>query len=524
MHLHQNSQATIEISDELTKLIAQHEGAVKTTPKSWCLKGTCTKTLEHLNSWIKHPDDVGRVLWCHGLAGTGKSSLAGTLHDNFFNNSDPSQSCLGAFVYYDRSAANSSVLHLIPAIACSLGQLDDRIGSAIAKVVKAHGPGIGGVSVENQYDSLLGGPLKTVPGLVNERPLVIIIDGLDECRDIIEKQNLAWQAFTVLSKGFQDLTFMRLVVFSRYVEPITGMFEKSITVHPFSLNEPLDPILNDIQYFIESELKIEESSDGFHRVMEHYPDAAEKLAVKANGLFIWASIACQYLLQHKSSKAMERLLKTNTPDNSMGHSNTGDSESRALKALHDLYITALDKASGDDLDIKECIMKVLGAIMVAKTPPGLTSDDLSKLMLDENETSAQNILGKLGSVIETNTKSGGSNRLIHKLFDDFLTHQSSHHKDSWFINIKDHQRKFAQQCLSVLTNFLKEWAEDSNIPSHIQNYALLRLLWHIKSFDNSDIKDLHVLFKDDLSTKWFKVVDKANQNGDFLDKIIEVLH
>ncbi len=108
--------------------------------------------------------------------------------------------------------------------------------------------------MEKQYDGLLGGPLKTVPGLVNERPLVIIIDGLDECRDIIEKQDLARQAFTALSKGFQDLPFMRLVVFSRHVEPITEMFEKSIAVHPFSLNEPLDPILNDIQYFIKSEL------------------------------------------------------------------------------------------------------------------------------------------------------------------------------------------------------------------------------------------------------------------------------
>ncbi len=68
--------------------------------------------------------------------------------------------------------------------------------------------------MEKQYDALLGGPLKTVPGLVKERPLVIIIDGLDECSDIIEKQDLALDTFTALSKGFQDLTFMRLVVFS----------------------------------------------------------------------------------------------------------------------------------------------------------------------------------------------------------------------------------------------------------------------------------------------------------------------
>ncbi len=343
---------------------------METSPRSWCLKGTCINTLKHLNSWIKGPDGVGHVLWCHGLAGTGKSSLAGTLHDDFVNNSDPLQSCLGAFVRYDRSTAKSSVSDLIPVIAYSLGQLDGRIGSAIAAVIKAHGPGIRGVSVKNQYDSLLGGPLNTVPELKNGGPLVIIIDGLDECGDITEMSNLALDAFTALSKGFQALTFMRLVVFSRHVEPITGIFEKNITkVHTLSLNQSLDPIVHDIQEFIESELtKIVKNSNGFHKVMKHYPKATEKLALKANGLFIWASIACRYLSQHQSLKAMEVLLKTNTPDNAAGHSKTGDSELKALKALHNLYITALDEASGGDPDLEECIKKVLGAIMVAKKP------------------------------------------------------------------------------------------------------------------------------------------------------------
>ncbi|KAK0229512.1 hypothetical protein EDD85DRAFT_130610 [Armillaria nabsnona] len=533
----------LNTSDELNKLIAQHKGTVETSPKCRCLKGTHIKTLEHLNSWIKHPDGVGRVLWCHGLAGTGKSSLAGTLHDNVINfnptqevSPSQTQSRLGAFIRYDRSTGKSSVSHLILAIAYSLGQLDERIGSAIAKVVKAHGPGIGGVSVKTQYDGLLGGPLKTVPELVNEGPLVIIIDGLDECSDITETPDLALNAFMALSKGFQDLTFIRLVVFSRHVDPITGMFEKSITVHPFSLNEPLDPILNDIKYFIKSELaKAGKNSDRFRKVMEHYPKATEQLSLKANGLFIWASIACRYLLQHKSRKAMEVLLKTNTPDNAAGHSNTGNSELKALKALHNLYITALDEASGGDSDIEECIKKVLGAIMVAQIP--LTQDDLNKIVLSKKDTSAQDILDKLGSVVEkyddddsdddgddeTDPKRGGFIQLIHKSFDDFLTHQSSHHRDSWFINIKDHQRKFAQQCLSVLTSFLKEWTEGSHIPSHIQNYALLGPLWHIEWFDKSDVKDLCVLFEDDLSAKWFKVTAETAQSEHLLDEIIEVL-
>ncbi len=168
-------------------------------------------------------------------------------------------------------------------------------------------------------------------------------------------------------------------------------------------------------------------------------------------------------------------------------------------------ITALNEAAEEIPDLKECIKKVLGAIIVARRP--LTQDDLDKLVLNEKDTSAQDILDKLGSVVEkydddndeydsdddgddeTDTKSGGFIRLIHKSFDDFLTHQSLHHKDSWFINIEDHKRKLAQKYLSVLTNFLEKWTKDVKIPSHIQNYAWLGPLWHIECFDKSDVKD-----------------------------------
>ncbi len=86
--------------------------------------------------------------------------------------------------------------------------------------------------------------------------------------------------------------------------------------------------------------------------------------------------------------------------------------------MHDLYITALDEASGGDSDIEECIKKVLGAIIVARRP--LTQDDIDKLVLDEKDISAKDILDKLGSVVDTNTKSGNFIQLIHKSFNDFL--------------------------------------------------------------------------------------------------------
>ncbi len=494
-------------------------------------------------------------MWCSGLAGTGKSSLAGTLHDKFGGVTDSEggrlRGRLGAFIRYDRTekSPDMSIARLIPSIAFSLGQLDERIGHAIAKVLN-DSPAVRNTPAPNQYIKLLYEPLKSVPELAQEEPLVIIIDGLDECRDLVISNlrsegsdgvqqgshdssqvlqgdpAVAREVLAILSEGFQDLTFMRLVVFSRRVNPIMVMFEKQgDIVESLLLNKSTDPILDDIQCVINTRLeKIGDESHDFCNVLGGYPDAAKKLASKANGLFIWADVACRYLETCQSEEVLVQLLSIKASDNAAEHLDNNDWEADALEGLHHLYISALNQAAGRTQYVKNRIMKVLGAIMIARTPPGLTPDDLAKIVLGSGETSAKDILDKLGSVVETNTEQHGFIQLIHKSFDDFLTHQSLHHKDSWFINIKDHQRKFAQQCLSVLTNFLKEWAEGSDISSHIKNYALLGPLWHIKSFDNSDVKDLHVLFKDDLSTKWFKVVKKAGKENDLLKEIIEVLH
>ncbi|PBK87875.1 hypothetical protein ARMGADRAFT_1085207 [Armillaria gallica] len=519
------------------KLLEQLKPQLSLGPKCRCQEHTRVKTNEILDSWIKYGHRDKRVMWCSGLAGTGKSSLAGTLHDKLGGVTDSEggrlRGRLGAFIRYDRTEKSPDMLiaRLIPSIAFSLGQLDGRIGDALAKVLN-DSPAVQNTPAPNQYKKLLYEPLKSMPELAQEEPLVIIIDGLDECRDLVISNSrsdgsdgvqqgshnssqvpqgdpaVAREVLAVLSEGFQDLAFMRLIVI----------------VESLLLNKSSDPICDDIQLVINTRLeKIGDESHNFCNVLGDYPDAAKKLASKANGLFIWADVACRYLETCQSEEVLVQLLSIKASDNAVEHSDDNDWEADALEGLHHLYISALNQAAGRTQYVKNHIMKVLGAIMVARTPPGLTPDDLAKIMLGSGETSAKDILDKLGSVVETDTEQHGFIQLIHKSFDDFLTHQSLHHKDSWFIDIEDHKRKFAQQCLSMLTNFLEEWVESSDIPSHIHNYALLGPLWHIKSFDNSDVKDLHVLFKDDLSAKWFKVVDKASKKDDLFKEIIKAL-
>ncbi|KAK0430620.1 hypothetical protein EV421DRAFT_2024988 [Armillaria borealis] len=515
----------------MKKLLEQLKPQLSISPKCRCLEHTRIKTNKILDSWIKGGHCDKHVLWCSSLAGTGKSSLTGTLHDKFGGVTDSEGGrfwgCLAAFIHYDRAIQSPDMLIvcLIPSIAFSLGRLDGRIGHAIAKVLN-DSLGVWNTSAPNQYKKLLYEPLKSVLELVQEGPLVIIIDSLDECRDLVISGSHSGHGSDGVQQDSHNSSQVpqgdrEAVEEVHRVNPITVMFEKKGNiVESLLLNKSTDTILNDIQCVIDTWLKkIGDKSSDFRDVLGHHQDAAKDLASKVNGLFIWADVACQYLATCKSEEVLMRLLK----DNAAEHLDDNDWEADALKGLHHLYISALNEATEGTQYVKNRIIRVLGAIMVARTPPGLTPNDLTKLVLGSGETLAKDILDKLGSVVDTNTKSGGFIQLIHRSFDNFLTHPGLHCKDSWFIDIEDHKRKFAWQCLSVLINFLKEWAEGSGIPSHIQNYALLGPLWHIKWFEKSNVENLCVLFGDDLSTNWIKVIDKANKKHDLLREIIPVL-
>ncbi len=135
-------------------------------PKSMCMHGTRVQTINALFSWIAECDNS--VLWCNGLAGTGKSSLVGTLHDILcFHMS--SRSRLGAFIRYDRTEYRDSS-ELITSIAYSLGMFDQRICIAIVKALTTSRAAVKMAASESrtQFQRLLLEPLETIPELQDE--------------------------------------------------------------------------------------------------------------------------------------------------------------------------------------------------------------------------------------------------------------------------------------------------------------------------------------------------------------------
>ncbi|PBK89091.1 hypothetical protein ARMGADRAFT_351804 [Armillaria gallica] len=461
-------------------------------PKSVCMEHTRVETIKALMLWISECDNG--VLWCSGLAGTGKSSLVGTLHKLLCLDMS-SRSRLAAFIRYDRTSYRDSS-GLVTSIAYSLAKFDHRIANAIAHALTAS-PAAAKLPAADQFRLLVQGPLKKIQELQDEGPLIVIIDGLDE------SLNLSEELLEVLAEGFgRELSFMRLIISSRPEEKIARVFKNSRHLHRYPLDTSSEEVKHDIRHFIQQKLvKITDKHFwGDHSEQQVFAQLAER----ASGLFIWAATVCLFLCNHPSNERLEMILKTTIPAN-------------ATVALTSLYQTALDaivsEGSGEDEDVRQCIHAVLGALIVRKG--NMTVPMLPKLVLQKGEGAflAQSIVDKLGSVVREDED--GNLELIHKSFDDFLR-DHGRSRDRWFIDVKKHEQELASRCVLSLTSFFEDWTStrvqlepvlsDINVketiqdryrrvvPSHIRDYAVNVLDWHLDTFVELGINTCGPLF------------------------------
>ncbi|KAK0452861.1 uncharacterized protein EV420DRAFT_1337008, partial [Desarmillaria tabescens] len=309
-------------------------------PKSRCMKGTRVATINEIISWIFQCN--GEMMWCKGLAGTGKSSLVGTFHD-LLTADMGGRSRLAAFIRYDR-IEYSKASRLITSIAYALGMFDVRIGMAISKVVERSRSVVTMSDPSAQFQLLLRGPLERILDLVDEGPLVVIIDGLDEC-------NASSELLTTLAEGFgPKLPFMRLIVSSRPVHHIATAFEGRDCIYPLHLDTSSKSVNHDIQFYLKQEFATIRDDVFLEKCREL--DAVNELTVRASGLFIWAATVAKFVHAFPGISRLQALLDTKIPND-------------ATEALTTLYRTALDtlvSEPGANADIKKYVRSVLGAV------------------------------------------------------------------------------------------------------------------------------------------------------------------
>jgi hypothetical protein len=422
-----------------------------------CLPETRQDILMLIADWLTTPSEQN-ILWLHGLAGSGKSTISTTVAEYFRE-----LGRLGAFLFFDRNdSINSKPVGVIRTLAYKLASFDSRITAAICTQIE-HNSGVTEASLRVQFTKLILEPLSSLSVLQTQGPVIIIIDAFDECGDPVSRKSL----LTLLAQNLIKLpAIFKFLITSRREFDIEAAFSCQSNIMAKELDIMEESNTLDIYSYLRHHMKALQS-DRIYQLNSDWPgeEIIQTLAQSSAGLFIWASTAVKFIIEgHHPVQQLKILL----------HPHPRAAES----ALDVLYETALHTAGKwDNNEVAADFCAVLGAIVVGRLP--LTDIMIDKILGLDGPRSSKFILLRLHCLLRWTP--GHAVQTLHKSFVDYLTDTNRCGNCPWFINISIHQGQFAQACFQHMRAGLK-----FNIcrfdTSHVCNDEVPDLPSHIEKF------------------------------------------
>ena len=270
-----------------------------------CHPHTRKAVLREIMNWVKDKDKVALILWLYGPAGAGKSAIAQTIAELL-----EKEGLLAAAFFFSRNAAGrndktSLVATLVYQLIISIPEIRTHVLQALDQ-----DPAIFSRSIQAHIQALIIKPLnaatidKTLsPTLLQARPRLIILDGLDECSNTSSQTHI----LNALSTAIKDL-YMPLWFFiaSRPEQHIREVFnDHSHGIGMLSFKIALDDTYQpdrDIEVFLQSTFdEIKRKHPSRAHLPKNWPSLEDmrRLVAKSSGQFIFASTVAKYINSHR---------------------------------------------------------------------------------------------------------------------------------------------------------------------------------------------------------------------------------
>jgi len=286
----------LQILDRGCSHRAAHD-SVEQAPK--CHPETRKTIVADIMSWIGDPSRPTRVLWFNGPAGAGKTAIA---WQTLCKRCAAKKWLAGSF-FFSRMAplVRNDPANLFPTIAYQLSLAVPAIGKVIYEVV-TEDPSLVSKTLKIQLQKLIMEPMQLVLNLPNQ-PVVIIIDGLDECKG----EGMQTHILRLLGSLFQHpiggLSRACFIVTSRPEPWIRDEFEiepLSVITRPLFLGKTVEAN-DDIRTFFRAGFK-EIHNSARHRstmwnIKKPWPSyrVLDDLVDKASGQFIYPATVLKFV-------------------------------------------------------------------------------------------------------------------------------------------------------------------------------------------------------------------------------------
>ncbi|KAF7352205.1 NACHT domain-containing protein [Mycena venus] len=371
-HHHHHAETGIQILHQAVALEALYDSA-DSYPQPRCHPETRTEILDTLYNWaVQLSKSTRPIRWLHGPAGAGKSAIMQTLCQKLH----AAGRLGGAFFFKRDHPTRGNAKVLFATLAYQLALNSHILNPAIFQSVERDASVVGR-SMDVQLRELIVEPCQS---LTTGSPLILLIDGLDECQNESTQQEII-------------RLIARTVADPQKSHPPRFLIASSPEAHIREIFE--DPLSEGIF----DSMDVEQS---FKDIRTYF-----QLVWKSSGYFIYASTVSRFI-DDKYSRPTERLAVVQ---------NFSKTDSDApFASLDQLYIQILSRIPprfrGTLRDILECS----AVQQLCLTPVQLES------LLELGVGDVQLILRSLHSVLEVSSESSTIS-VHHASFSDFLEDQ-----------------------------------------------------------------------------------------------------
>jgi hypothetical protein len=462
-----------------------------------CLEGTRVDLLRQIDEWADSAEGKC-IFWLQGMAGTGKSTISRTVAHKLKHNRLGAR--LGASFFFkrgerDRGSAARFFTTIAAQLVCQLPSMAEQVRNAIdADFIITEN------SIKDQFKMLLLDPLKKVAeDMPKPKTMVVVVDALDECDSEDDIKSII-----SLLPEIKSLASIRLRFFvtSRPDRSILNKFgTMSDTYQDLVLHRVDEYIIkHDISTFLKSQLRhiwedYNASLPGDEKLSETWPSQTniQQLVDKAGRLFIVAASYCRFIGDRDLGTPTEQLVKV-LEHQTREHEDELDIT--YLLILDQLLVThvkgeVVRRTGKAREDILEGFRQIVGSIVILADP--LPTANLAQL-LKIPQTTIDNKLTKLHSVLDIRPDHNAPVKLLHLSFRDFLVDPDIRAKEFW-VDEKEIHAKLWTRCLDLLEIPLKEnicgqkpetvrkdidkQMIDRQLPSEVQ-YACCYWVYHLK--------------------------------------------
>ena len=466
-----------------------------------CFENTRQSLRKEIGEWITSILDKPEIYLLSGLAGIGKTTVAQTVAER----ADSIQ-LLGASFFFSRDEADRrNAEKFYTTIAFQLSAYDERFAQAIGNaLLDKKGAAATSKKPTEQLDALIVEPLR---GLLNQRsrPLVIVVDALDECD--AEDARIVLESLAHL---VHEMPSLRVVLTSRPQPLLDRYFDNHKVFYMHNIEDKV--VDNDIRLYLKHCLSCEQVNGRLTLKTQWGANKEEiETIVRAAGrLFIIASTAVLFILDKAARNPASQMRKLQI---ALSHDHT------PFNALNEFYTIILRSAvpADCDPDIVERYQTVIGTIVVVQDP--LPISTLANLIgLSSEDILA--VLDNLQSVILLDDD--GIPRVYHKSFPDYIKDSTRCKANDLRIVPRDQHTQITICCLVVMNMSLKRNILGLGTPaqymdnsdglkaagiSHDQLCKKIALelryacMYWANHFEGADIEDINLIKKVDMFTK-----------------------